>query len=167
MKEDINNYVNACDICARNKPPHKTPKAPLGKMGVGASMDRLATDIIWPLPRTPRGNKYILMVSDHFTKWVEIIPIPDQSAITCDEKILNEVISRFGCPLSLHPDRGSNYESQMFNELCVMLEIKKTRTAVRNPKCNGLSERFNKTLWRMISTYLKGEQTDWDINVGS
>ncbi|CAC5411476.1 unnamed protein product [Mytilus coruscus] len=48
MKEDINNYVNACDICAQNKPPHKAPKAPLGKMGVGAPMDRLATDIIGP-----------------------------------------------------------------------------------------------------------------------
>ncbi|CAC5404999.1 unnamed protein product [Mytilus coruscus] len=167
MKEDINNYVNACDICAQNKPPHKTPKAPLGKMGVGAPMDRLATDIIGPLPRTPRGNRYILIISDHFIKWVEIIPIPDQSAITCAEKILNEVISRFGCPLSLHSDRGSIYESQIFNELCVMLEIKKTRTTVRNPKCNGLSERFNKTLWRMIRAYLKGEQTDWDINVGS
>ncbi|CAC5411488.1 unnamed protein product [Mytilus coruscus] len=166
MKEDINNYVNACDICARNKPPHKTPKAPLGKVGVGAPMDRLSTDIIGPLPRTPRGNKYILMVSDHFTKWVEIIPIPDQSAITCAEKILNKVISRLGCPLSLHSDRGSNYESQIFNEMCVMLEIKKTRTTVRNPKCNGLSERFNKTLCRMIRAYLKGRQTDWEINLG-
>ncbi|CAC5385859.1 unnamed protein product [Mytilus coruscus] len=105
------------------------------------------------------------MVSDHFTKWVEIIPIPDQSAITSAEKIHNEVISRFGCSLSLHSDRGSNYERQIFNELCVMLEIKKTRTTVRNPKCNGLSERFNKTLWRMIRAYLKGEQTDWDINL--
>ncbi|CAC5378745.1 unnamed protein product [Mytilus coruscus] len=166
MKEDINNYVNACDICAQNKPPHKTPKAPLGKMGVGAPMDSLATDIIGPLPRTPRGNRYILTISDHFTKWFEIIPIPDQSAITCAEKILNEVISRFGCPLSLHSDRESNYESQIFNDLCVILEIKKTRTTVRNPKCNGLSERFNKTLWRMIRAYLKGEQTDWDINLG-
>ncbi|CAC5385326.1 unnamed protein product [Mytilus coruscus] len=45
---DINNYVNACDICARNKPQHKTPKAPLEKIGVGAPMDRLATDIIGP-----------------------------------------------------------------------------------------------------------------------
>ncbi|CAC5370409.1 unnamed protein product [Mytilus coruscus] len=135
-------------------------------MGVDAPMDRLATYIIGPLPRTPRGNRYILIISDLFTKWVEIIPIPDQSAITCAEKILNEVISRFGCPLSLHSDRGSNYESQIFNELCVLLEIKKTRTTVRNPKCNGLSERFNKTLWRMIRAYLKGEQTDWDINLG-
>lgn len=104
------------------------------------------------------------MVSHHFTKWVEIIPIPDQSAITCAEKILNGVI--FGCPLSLHSDGGSNYESQIFNELCAMLEIKKTRTTVRNPKCNGLLERFNKTLWRMIRAYLKGEQMDWDIILG-
>lgn len=166
MKEDFNNWIASCEECARNKPPPKLPRAPLGSMGVGAPMDRLATDIIGPLPRTPRGNRYILIATDHFSKWVEIIPIPDQSAITCAEKLLNEVISRLGCPLSLHSDRGGSYENQIFTQLCEMLEIKKTRTTAKNPKCNGVSERFNKTLWRMLRAYLKGEQTDWDLHLG-
>ena len=60
-------------------------------MPVGAPLDRLATDILGPLPLTPRGNRYILLVTYHFTKWVEVFPVPDQTAETCANKILNEV----------------------------------------------------------------------------
>ena len=61
-------------------------------------MDRFSIDVLGPLKSTPCGNKYILVVMDYFSKWVEILPVPDQTAETCADKILNEVISRFGCP---------------------------------------------------------------------
>jgi transposase InsO family protein len=135
-------------------------------MPVGAPLDRIATDILGPLPITPRGNKYILVVTDYFTKWVEVFPVPDQTAVTCAQIILNDVICRFGCPLSIHSDQGRNYESQVFQELCEILEIRKTRTTPRNPKCNGQVERFNRSLLSMIKSFLRGEQTNWDMNLG-
>ena len=129
-------------------------------------MDRLATDILGPLPTTPRGNRYVLVVTDYFTNWVEVMAVPDQTAATCAEKILNEVISRYGCPLDLHSDQGPNYRSMIFQELCRLLEIRKTRTSARNPRCNGKVERFNKTLVRMIRAYLRGQQREWDRHLG-
>jgi transposase InsO family protein len=133
-------------------------------MPVGAPLVRIATDILGPLPITPRGNNYILVVTDYFTKWVEVFPVPDQTAVTCAQIILNDVICRFGCPLSIHSDQGRNYESQVFQELCEILEIRKTRTTPRNPKCNGQVERFNRSLLSMIKSFLRGEQTNWDMN---
>lgn len=129
-------------------------------------MDRIATDVLGPLPETPRGNKFILVVTDQFTKWVEIFPVPNWTAVTCAEIILNEVIGRWGCPLDLHSDQGKNYESHIFAELCRLLEIRKTRTSAGNPRCNGQTERFNRTLIRMIKAYLKGQQREWDRNLG-
>ncbi|MES9880687.1 MAG: reverse transcriptase domain-containing protein [Sedimenticola sp.] len=166
VKADVNNYIVKCDVCESDKPPLRTPRAPLGSLQVGAPMDCLATDILGPLPKTPRGNRYILVVADHFSKWVEIFPIEDQTAETCARVILNEVIARFGTPLSIHSDQGRNYESQVFKELCRMLEVKKTRCSPKNPRGNGVVERFNKTLVRMIKAYLCGEQQDWDLNLG-
>ena len=166
LREDSNTWVAKCHVCGATKPPGRTPKAPLGDMVVGAPMDRLSTDILGPLPETHRGNKYILVVSDHFTKWVEIFAVPDFTAKTCAEKILNEVIARFGCPCDLHSDQGRNYESEIFKELCQLLEIRKTRTSPGNPRGNGQTERFNKTLVRMIKAYLKGQQREWDRNLG-
>lgn len=165
-KEDVNNYIAKCDICEADKPLSHKPRAPLGSLQAGAPMDCLATDILGPLPRTPRGNRYILVVTDHFSKWVEIFPIPSQTAETCARVILNEVVARLGTPLTIHSDQGRNYESQVFKELCAMLEIRKTRCSPKNPKGNGVVERFNKTLIRMIKAYLCGEQEDWDLNLG-
>jgi transposase InsO family protein len=79
--------------------------------------------------------------------------------ISCAQTMLNEVVCRFGCPLAIHSDQGRNFESGIFQELCKILEIRKTRTSPRNPKCNGQVERFNRTLIGMIKSYLRGEQT--------
>jgi transposase InsO family protein len=166
VREDAAIYIARSDVCASIKPPHKVPRAPLGTMPVGGVLDRLSTDILGPFPESEMGNKYVLTVSDHFTKWVEIFAVPDQTAITCANKILNEVIARFGCPLDLHSDQGRNYESHVFAELCKLLEIRKTRTASGNAKCNGQTERFNRTLVRMIKAYMRGEQNKWDENLG-
>ena len=166
VREDVNNWVRSCDVCVSVKGPVQFPKAPQGKMCSGAPLDRLCTDVLGPFPESPRGNKYILVVTDHFTRWVEIFAIPDQTAVTCASKILNEVIARYGCPLDIHSDQGRNYTSQLFLELCQMLDIRKTRTTSHNPRCNGQPEKFNHTLVRMIKAYLKGEQTDWDLNLG-
>ena len=77
-------------------------------MPCGAPLDQLATDILGPLPVTLRKNRYILVVTDYFSKWVEIFLLPDTTAQTCEDRILNKVIARFGCPSSLHSDQGSN-----------------------------------------------------------
>ena len=166
VRENVNLWVSRCDICGADKPPVHKPRAPLGSMPVGAPLDRLSTDLLGPFPRTPRGYRYVLVVSDQFSKWVEIVAIPDQTADTTARVILNDVIARLGCPIFIHSDLGSNYESRIFKELCDLLEIKKSRTSVRNPKGNGQTERFNKTLVHMTRAYLTGEQNEWDLNLG-
>ena len=80
VREDVQMWLLKCDICAANKPPIRTPRAPLGKMLVGAPLDRISVDFLGPLPVTPRNNRYILLATDHFTKWVEVMAVPDQTA---------------------------------------------------------------------------------------
>ena len=166
LKEDVRLYIQKCDTCAADKKPNKVPRAPLGNLPAGAPGDCVATDYLGPLPLTDRGNRYILLLTDHFTKYVEILPIPDMTAEVCASKILNEFISQWGCPLSIHSDQGRTYESEVFRQLCRMLEIRKTRTSPRNPRGNGQSERFNRTLLRTVKAYLCGEQSDWDLHLG-
>ena len=165
MREDLSIWTSQCETCEENKPPHKAISVPPGSMAVGTPLDRIATDILVPLPITPRGNKYILVVTDYFTKWIEVCHVSDQTAVTCAQIIFNDVICRFGCPLSMHSEQGRNYESQVFQESCEILEIRKTRNTPRNPKCNGQVERFNRGLLSMIKSFLR-EQTNWDMNLG-
>ncbi len=119
-----------CDVCSAIKGTGKKAHAPLGRMTAGAPLDRLAVDILGPLPETPRGNEYMLVVTDTFTKWTEIFTVPDQTAATCADKIVNEVIGRYGCPYDLHSDQGHCFIGNLFLEMCKLLEVKKTMTSV-------------------------------------
>ena len=161
LKESVWTWVRNCTVCGARKSPGKSPKAALQRYQVGFPMDRVATDILGPFPVSSSGNKYILVVGDYFTRWIEAYAVPDFSAKTVAEKLVFEFFSRFGVPLDLHSDQGRNYESTLFKEVCKLLDINKTRSSAYHPESNGMCERFNRTLLDMIAVYTN--QTDWDV----
>ncbi len=124
-------------------------------------------DFVGPLPVTPAGNRHILAMTDHFTKYVEVIPVKTQTAEECAEKIVEHFISRWGTPLTIHSDQGSSFESKVFRQMCSLFGIKKSRSSPRNPKGNGQVERFNRSILKMIRAYLADEQAEWDLHLGS
>ena len=73
---------------------------------VGTPMQRVAMDILGPLPVTARENKYVLVLGNYFTKWVEAYPIPNMEAKTVAELFVNQFIARFGVPDILHTVRA-------------------------------------------------------------
>ncbi|MCG8032936.1 MAG: DDE-type integrase/transposase/recombinase, partial [Candidatus Thiodiazotropha taylori] len=158
----VEQYVRSCDTCARGKAPPRTKRAPMKLAGAGYPMERIATDILGPLPETDKGNRYILVISDYFTKWVEAFPIPDQKAETVAKCLVSEVISRFGVPSYIHSDQGRQFESQLYQEVCFLLDIKKTRTTPYHPQSDGMVERFNKTLEGLLRAFVNDEHSDWD-----
>ena len=125
-RDDVERWCQACDACAARKGPKKRSRGKLHRYNVGAPFERIALDILGPLPRTSDGNKYILVVIDYFSKWPEAFPIPDQEATTVAEVLVREWISRYGTPLQLHSDRGTNFTSAVFKGLCQFLGIDKT-----------------------------------------
>ena len=128
-------------------------------------MERIAIDIIGPLPETPRKNKFVLVVSDYFTKWTESYPILNQEAATVAEKLVSGFICRFGVPRELHSDQGTSFESKVFAEICKLLDIEKTRTTPLHPQSDERVERFNRTLVEMLRGKIKEDQKDWDLQL--
>ena len=161
VKTDIQKYCESCDTCAARK-ASKTKRAPLGQLLTGAPMEKISMDILGPLPLTPKGNKYILVMVDEFTKWTEAIPMPNQEASTVAKLFVDEFISRFGVPLEVHTDQGRNFESSLFKQMCDLFRIHKTRTTSFRPQANGTVERFNRTLTNMLTAYCSKTQNLWD-----
>ena len=124
-------------------------------------------DILGPLPRTPRGNRYVLVISDYFTKWTESYALPDQTATTIAEKVVSEFVSHFGIPRQIHSDQGTNFESNVMAEICKLLGIEKTRTTPLHPQSDGQVERFNRTLVEMLRGRLQPDQKDWDLQLSA
>ena len=162
---DVESHIHKCPICTANMYPKKKPRAPLKDYRAGAPIDRIGIDVLGPLPTSNQGNSYLLVVGDYFTRWIEAYPMPDQQAETTANKLVYEFISRFGIPLEIHSDQGRNFESQLFQETCRLLEVKKTRSTPYRPQSNGLIERFNRTLGKMLRSFVDLNKLDWDIHV--
>ncbi len=128
----------------------------------GAPLDRIHLDVLGPLPESKNGNKYILVIIDQFTKWVEAYAIPHQGSELVARKLVMDFITTFGVPLELHTDQGSNFQSVLFREVCRLLNISRTRTTPYHPSSNGQVERFNRTLLQMVRCYLTEGQCHWD-----
>ena len=140
-------------------------QAPLKDYRVGAPMDRVGIDVLGPLPKSNRGNTCLLVVADYFTRFVEAYPMPNQQAETTAHTLVSEFFSRYGVCLELHSDQGRNFESELFQEVCHMLQIKKTRSTPLRPCSNGLVERFNRTLAQMIRSFIGANMLDWDVYI--
>ena len=137
-------------------------QAPMQVYNMRAPLERIAINVLGPLPEREQGNRYILVVMDYFAKWVEAHAMPEQSAATVARVLVPEVICRFGVPLQVHTDQGRNFESALFEEVCRLLDIEKTRTTPLRPQSDGMVERLNSTLEAMLSKSVQENQWNWD-----
>jgi transposase InsO family protein len=158
---EIQNYVQSCILCQQTKIPQQYNVAPLQPLTPTRPSELVTTDIMGPLPKTKGGNFYVLVVIDHFTKWVELYALPEITSKTVANRLML-FFFRYGIPDTLLSDQGTNYQSEVMVELCELLDIHKVRTSPYHPECDGLTERFNRTLQAMIQCYVADHQGDWD-----
>ena len=159
---DVKRFCQRCSPCnqyRRGLPPRQGALQPLP---CGEPWERLSIDITGPHPRSRRGHVYILTVMDGFTKYVEAIPMANQEATSVARALVETVIVRYGAPLQILTDQGTNFEGNLFRELCRLLGIDKVRTSSYHPSCNGLIERFHRTMNAMLGKVISSHQRDWD-----
>ena len=164
MREDIENRIRTCHECQARKPPTPKPKAPLHSTLSSFPCQRVALDIMGPLPITDRGNRYILVIADYFTKWVEIFPMPNMLATTVSRLLMDGWICCYGAPSTLHSDQGPQFESKLFKDLCRLFNVTKTRTTPYHPQSDGMVERLNRTLQAMLSC-TPTDHREWDLHL--
>ncbi|KAE8903833.1 hypothetical protein PF005_g10038 [Phytophthora fragariae] len=165
-KRDVAEYVRECSTCGSGKGYRPWRNGLMQRMPIhelSGPFSLLVVDAVGPLVATPRGNKFILVFADYFTRWVEAFAIPRLDTTTFVETMVNEVISRHGLPERLLSDQGSNFISELARSFYETLGIKKLFGAAYHPQTQGLVERFNGTLLGMLRLFVNETQTDWDL----
>ena len=122
-RRDVEYWCRTCDICASRKQPYRRAKAPMKQYNVGYPLERVAIDIMGPLPCS-NNARYLLLVPCYFTKWLDAIPVCSTDAKTIATNLIDPCLVY----LIIYSDQGSNFESQVFQEVCNILGIHKTRT---------------------------------------
>ena len=162
MLRSVSDWCRICPSCAARKRPSQKRCGPLPNLKAGYPLEVIAMDIVGPFPISKSGSKYILVVSDYFTRWVEAFSIPSQDAVTVANRIVDSVFCRWGVPSQLHFDMGAQFESQTIQEISKILGINKTHTTPYHPQCDGLVERLNRTILAMLATMVNDHGESWE-----
>ena len=161
MRADTRRHCRSCLGCVSRRGANRIPHPPLQPIPVGGPFHRVGVDVL-QLPLTEAGNRYVVIFQDYLTKWVEAFATPNQTAETIAHLLVNEIFCRHGAPEHLLSDRGANFLSELVQDVCKLLSIKKINTSGYNPQTVGLVEKFNSTLINMISKIAQRSGRDWD-----
>ncbi|KFD60515.1 hypothetical protein M514_27302 [Trichuris suis] len=162
-RSDVKRYIRTCWECNTRGSPLRKGRALLQPQVATYTWQRLVVDISGPLRQRASGNRYILIVMDAFSKFAEAIPMPNQETTTVAGLLVREIFCQYGVPEVLHTDQGSQFESQLFQDVCQELGIKKTRTTPYHPSGNEQAERMNLTIWDTLAKSTITEERDWDM----
>jgi hypothetical protein len=162
MYRDVDNWVRSCISCSQRKTHRHKVLAPMVKMKVPGTFQRVSVDVLGPLPITTSGNRYVLCFTDHCTRWPILVPLKTTDASTIARAFFDHVICVHGCPETLLSDRGANFLSKVVLEVCRIMQTQKLNTSSYHPQCNAIQERFNAVILDTISHYVNQFHTDWD-----
>ncbi|GFX48773.1 transposon Tf2-8 polyprotein [Trichonephila clavipes] len=107
--------------------------------------ENLAIDIFGPLPESKDGKRWILIIEDCTTKWVELFALPNATAKECAITLIEEVLLRYGIPRRLISDNGTQFVSAVMQQICYLLNIHQSLIPVYHPQANPV-ERKNRDL---------------------
>ena len=171
LYQDVRDVVKACQGCDRTKASFNSVQPVLHPLPIMGMFYRWGCDLAGPFAKTERGNTYVLVCVEHFSKWIEAFPLRDKRSAEVAYHFLHGVIARFGSCAECVTDRGGEFEGE-FGDLLQSALIDHRITSSAHPQANGLSERAVKTLKQCLDSYVTGSmspktrayrEANWDL----
>ena len=166
MKKDVKRHCKTCHRCQITGKPNQTvPKAPLLPIpSIGEPFQHILIDIVGPLPKSTGGVEYILTIMDRISRYPEAIPLKSITSPVI-VKHLVDFFSRYGLPMSIQSDQGSNFTSRHFKDQMKAFGIQHIVSTPYHPESQGAIERFHQTLKSMIKKYCIDNVSAWAKNL--
>lgn len=117
LETDVQNYIKHCDTCQRNKLTRIRPREEAVITDTPSNPnDKIAMDIVGPLPLTENGNQFILSIQDYLTKYLMLIPLQNQKPESIIDKLISHYIYIFSSPKHILTDQGQNFVSKLMEQ---------------------------------------------------
>ena len=108
LREDVRSYLASCSVCLARKSPCPR-RAPMGHVSVGHRWDWVAMDILALSVTTNKGNRYVLVIVDCFSRWTEACPLTNKTAVAAADAFFQLIICQFGMPAVIHSNQGREF----------------------------------------------------------
>ena len=163
MSGDIGRFCLSCDICQKTIPKGRVGKVPLQSVPVVSEpFDKVAIDLVGPIrPPSDSGKSYILTMIDYSTRYPDAVALKTIDTETVAEGLIG-MFSRLGFPVEILSDQGSQFMSNVMNEVARLIRVKQLSTTPYHPICNGLLEHFHLTLKQMLMKVCVEKPKQWD-----
>ena len=119
----------------------------------------------FPIPAKRTSARYIITAIEYVTKWAEAEPVDTCSSEIAAKFIYENIITRFGCPLTLISDQGTYFINKTIKTLTNQFQIDRHQSTAYHPQSNGAIEAFNKTLTRGLNKICNADKDDWDEKI--
>ena len=163
IASDADQFIKKCRICnitsdkkAVNAKASLTPWPQSERFNA-----RVHIDLCGPM-QSATENKYVAVMTDSFSKWVELQAIPNKEAITVAEAILNTWICAHTCPHLIVTDGGREFHNKVLAELLKLLETMHHVISPHHPKAAGQVERFNFSMQTYLTAFVAPDTLDWE-----
>ncbi len=165
MAADVEKFVSTCETCQKvNDPPaFHANRAELHPLPVPDTPNfRVHIDLYGPLKTSENGKRSVMVCTDAFTKYVELVAIRDKEAPTVAQGLFERWICRFSAPRQICNDRGKEFVNKLLDYLFERCGISRLTTSAFHPETNGQVERFNRTMRKYLQKVLDNETLDWE-----
>jgi hypothetical protein len=164
MFAQVRKEVSSCTVCDRVKANFKVKDPALKPLPIMEMFYRWGVDLCKMLFKSVSGNKYVVVMIEHFSKWIELVPIPDKTSHHT-AAALRGVLCRYGAPAEVLTDQGEEFQGE-FAELLIKLLIDHRLTSRDQPQSDGLAKRMVQTvkeaLWKYV---LMSDRHHWDVQL--
>ena len=160
LQNSVDYMLSQCNICAQNN-IRKGITTPIGHIPVPEGpLKHLCIDYV-DMIKPVRGKRYMLVIIDRFSRWVEAVPSKHQGAATVVKFLTNEVIPRFGIPTEISSDNGSAFVNHVVKQVLQALRVEQRLGCVYHPQSQGIVERVNGTLKVKINKICVDTGLNW------
>ncbi|RDY09241.1 Pol polyprotein, partial [Mucuna pruriens] len=161
LRSNCLDYVRRCDKCQRFAENHKAPPTHLHSVTSPWPFHKWGIDILGLFPIAPGQVKFLIVVVDYFTKWVEAEPVTTISSEWIKHFLWKKIICRFGMPTEIVSDNRTQFASKATTEFYEGLKIKQLFTSAEHPQSNGQVKAANKVILRGLRKRLKEANDRW------
>ncbi|KAI7799815.1 hypothetical protein IRJ41_012432 [Triplophysa rosa] len=162
LEGEVKRFCQGCPTCQLTSPQRPPPSPLIPLLVIEVPFERIGMDLVGPLPKSARGHEYILVILDYATRYPEALPLRKATSKAIAKELFL-MFSRVGIPREVLTDQGTPFMSRLMADLCHLLQVKQLRTSVYHPQTDGLVERFNQTLKRMLRRVVAKDGCDWDL----
>jgi hypothetical protein len=162
MIKDIEKLKKFCLRCQQRKKStnKKTPSAPLPILELPNL--QVHADLFGPLITADSNKKFVLCITDAFTKYAVVTTIANKDAETVDDAIYKEWFYKFGIPVQIHMDGSKEFVKKLSAELFQLLNVSHIKMSPAHPQCNAQVEVLKKTVKKFLQSFVDDTTLYWE-----